>query len=1120
MTNIYSTSAPFTFQRDTYSCQISALSFDPVSDVLWAGNGVGQVAAFYRNRMRGVLFPVDKNAVSSLLVNDNHIYAMTLNGQGVGAWSKGGVNSWHYRTPATTNLSTFTQYGNMLVAMTNKAELLTINTTNGAITRTIPCYPQILRLHATHSVVLSGSSDGLLRKHDLRAATKRDFGSEASIRAHQGSIQAIEASGNWIYTIGWSSRNGRPIPDPLVKIFDSRNFKAMSSFTFSAGPSFLNVHPKKSTILVLTSNTGVVNIVDVLNPASGEFHQLDVPSYVTSSSVSPTADYIAFGDADGVIHLLSSVQDDGLPFNGFEGQPVEWADEPEPLPDIEWTDSTPLNLIGMPYYTDYLLSAYDKTFQTVPEHYPPPIKIPPQVLASLKQVDGVSFAQLPRELQGKRNVIPLAPTKRQGRFRSEKARRQADSPPPESPLDVTNSALVPRQYRRVEIEYSKFGVEDFDFGFYNRTAFSGLETHILNSYTNALIQSMHYVMPLRRIAKSHITMACSREYCLLCELGFVMRMLEDAKGINCQATNFCRAISNISTAATYGVVDYGQDHQETDYGAKIQMFNRFIIENIKSEGNMAPNNPSMTPFREFPAIGTIPLISQLLSVDSHSVTVCSNCKTSREKPDTSHIIDIIYPRKAPSNEAQPPSDFASILRNSLLRDYSLKAACPSCKQIAVQQTRRPLKLTELPPVLLLNASVHNADALKYWQDTRTSRFLKPFVGLDLSSEPNRPGGITSHEEEALSFPGQWKVPAVIYLERFGVQDGFDYSGLPTKIDASILCQDISLSIARDNSQKVHEILTPDELPRPGTEVAIDAEFVQMQLEETEIFADGTRHIVRPSRLGLARVSVLRGSGPKDGVPFIDDYIHTSEEIVNYLTEFSGIHFGDLTPQSSPHTLVPLKVAYKKLRLLIDLGCIFIGHGLSKDFRTINIFVPPEQVIDTVDLYFIPERQRRISLRFLTWFVLKQDIQLDTHDSIEDSRSALLLYKEFQRLEGEQTFDAKLEEIYRAGRENNWKPPSALKASPPPVHASPGVPFTTLFPRSLSPPFSVETLQNQFRAFGLDPTFQTPFLHMSPDLGLATAPYTPPRTPMHSSQISQNQHHHGNRKNYHQPWSPR
>jgi hypothetical protein len=80
-------------------------------------------------------------------------------------------------------------------------------------------------------------------------------------------------------------------------------------------------------------------------------------------------------------------------------------------------------------------------------------------------------------------------------------------------------------------------------------------------------------------------------------------------------------------------------------------------------------------------------------------------------------------------------------------------------------------------------------------------------------------------------------------------------------------------------------------------------------------------------------------------------------------------------------------------------------------------VPPDQVIDTVDLYFIKERQRRISLRFLTWFVLQQDIQQDTHDSIEDARSALLLYKAYQDMEEEHTFDDKLEELYRVGREN-------------------------------------------------------------------------------------------------------
>jgi len=86
---------------------------------------------------------------------------------------------------------------------------------------------------------------------------------------------------------------------------------------------------------------------------------------------------------------------------------------------------SPLNSIGLPYYSEHLLSAYDKHFQSVPEHFPPPMKIPPQILASLKQVDGLAFAQMPRELQGKRNVLSVAGTKRQGRFRSDKSRRHA-----------------------------------------------------------------------------------------------------------------------------------------------------------------------------------------------------------------------------------------------------------------------------------------------------------------------------------------------------------------------------------------------------------------------------------------------------------------------------------------------------------------------------------------------------------------------------------------------------------------------------------------------------------------------------------------------------------------------
>lgn len=50
---------------------------------------------------------------------------------------------------------------------------------------------------------------------------------------------------------------------------------------------------------------------------------------------------MAFGDAEGTVHLLSQAEDFAdMPFNGFDGHPVEWSDTPAPFPDTEWTDST------------------------------------------------------------------------------------------------------------------------------------------------------------------------------------------------------------------------------------------------------------------------------------------------------------------------------------------------------------------------------------------------------------------------------------------------------------------------------------------------------------------------------------------------------------------------------------------------------------------------------------------------------------------------------------------------------------------------------------------------------------------------------------------------------------
>lgn len=195
-------------------------------------------------------------------------------------------------------------------------------------------------------------------------------------------------------------------------------------------------------------------------------------------------------------------------------------------------------------------------------------------------------------------------------------------------------------------------------------------------------------------------------------------------------------------------------------------------------------------------------------------------------------------------------------------------------------------------------------------------------------------------------------------------------------------------------------------------------------------------MVQAARLGLARVSVVRGGSPRsekdDGslltssapstntnlVPVIDDYIRAVEPVHDYLTRFSGLVPGDLDPALSKHHIVELKHAYLKLRYLVDAGCVFVGHGLKQDFKMINVTVPPAQIVDTVELFHF-KRQRKLSLRFLASYLLKEDIQQETHDSIEDARTAVRLYRKYLEMRAAGNFEGQLLEIYRFGKQHGF-----------------------------------------------------------------------------------------------------
>ena len=114
-------------------------------------------------------------------------------------------------------------------------------------------------------------------------------------------------------------------------------------------------------------------------------------------------------------------------------------------------------------------------------------------------------------------------------------------------------------------------------------------------------------------------------------------------------------------------------------------------------------------------------------------------------------------------------------------------------------------------------------------------------------------------------------------------------------------------------------------------------------------------------------------------------------------------------------------------------------------------MPKNQVIDTVDLYTlrvtqrfdfpitsvrslpskanIPEN-RKLSLRFLAWVVLSDHIQTETHDSIEDSRTALRLYRKYLEYEDAGVVDEVFDRIYSEGLRNNFRPPLPVLSPSP------------------------------------------------------------------------------------------
>ncbi|KAJ2856144.1 poly(A)-specific ribonuclease, partial [Coemansia asiatica] len=246
----------------------------------------------------------------------------------------------------------------------------------------------------------------------------------------------------------------------------------------------------------------------------------------------------------------------------------------------------------------------------------------------------------------------------------------------------------------MRIEYSRFGVEDFDFSLYNSTKHSGLEGDIANSYANALLQTLFYCPEFRAVALSHCATDCPEKSCLTCQLGFLFRMLDTASGASCQATQLLHVLADRPEAVALALLEdeNGNPANGSSYVVLIQRLLRFILEQASFE--CAP----LTFDRNR-------IVEQIIGFTQHVSTTCPQCRATQTRSSHAFAADLDPPygtsglatllaggavsvRRAEMMRSGKRIGILDLIAQSLSKCETTRAWCAECRKFQLLQTER------------------------------------------------------------------------------------------------------------------------------------------------------------------------------------------------------------------------------------------------------------------------------------------------------------------------------------------------------------------------------------------------------------------------------------------------
>lgn len=156
-------------------------------------------------------------------------------------------------------------------------------------------------------------------------------------------------------------------------------------------------------------------------------------------------------------------------------------------------------------------------------------------------------------------------------------------------------------------------------------------------------------------------------------------------------------------------------------------------------------------------------------------------------------------------------------------------------------------------------------------------------------------------------------------------------------------------------------------------LALDCEFVG-------IGPHGKEHM-------LARVSIVN----ERAEVVLDTYVKPQKAVKDYRTEISGIR-PELMAEGQDYGAVR-----ETVKLLLQ-GRTLVGHALKNDLLVLNLRHPRNMTRDTSRYNPIARRIRALgtpSLKSLSKLILGEEIQIGTHDSVQDATATMKIYLIFQ-----------------------------------------------------------------------------------------------------------------------------